>query len=218
MKKRRLYNQLFRGKVGQDKAVVLITKCYIGIFYEYRLKHFSLKKDNCVIRDCTKFDFDKIYEVINDAATAYRGVIPGDCWKEPYMPLSELRNEISAGVQFFGEERKGNLIGVMGKQFKGNAILLRHAYVKTAWHHQGVGSKLLCHLLASAEYPVLIGTWAAAHWAVRFYEKHGFTVLTGARKDDLLKKYWSISARQTETSIVLADPNWISANLSPQKA
>ena len=110
MKKRRLYNQLFRGKVGQDKAVVLITKCYIGIFYESRLKLFSLKKDNCVIRDCTKFDFDKIYEVINDAATAYRGVIPGDCWKEPYMPAQELTDEISAGVRFQGFEEAPTVI------------------------------------------------------------------------------------------------------------
>ena len=160
-------------------------------------------------------DFDKIYEIINDAATAYRGVIPAECWKDPYMPSRELRNEISAGVQFFGEEHKGNLIGIMGKQFKGDVILLRHAYVQTVWHNQGVGSKLLNHLLASTEYPVLIGTWSAAQWAVRFYEKHGFKMLTGARKDALLEKYWSISARQTETSVVLADPGWIADSLSP---
>ena len=160
-------------------------------------------------------DFDKIYEIINDAATAYRGVIPAECWKDPYMPSRELRNEISAGVQFFGEEHKGNLIGVMGKQFKGDVILLRHAYVKTAWQNQGFGSNLLRHLLASVEHPILIGTWSAADWAVRFYEKHGFTMLKGVRKNTLLKKYWSISARQTETSVVLADPNWFAVNLSP---
>ena len=168
-----------------------------------------------MIRDCTKFDFDKIYEIINDAATAYCGIIPADCWKEPYMPSSELRHEISTGVNFFGEEYKGKLIGVMGKQFKGDVILLRHAYVKTAWQNQGFGSNLLRHLLASVEHPVLIGTWSAADWAVRFYEKHGFTMLKGTRKNTLLKKYWSISARQTETSVVLADPNWIAVNLSP---
>ena len=168
-----------------------------------------------MIRDCTKFDFDKIYEIINDAATAYCGIIPADCWKEPYMPSSELRHEISAGVNFFGEEYKGKLIGVMGKQFKGDVILLRHAYVKTAWQNQGFGSNLLRHLLGSVEHPILIGTWSAADWAVRFYEKHGFTMLKGVRKNTLLKKYWSISARQTENSVVLADPNWIAVNLSP---
>ena len=161
-----------------------------------------------MIRDCTKVDFKEIYEIINDSATAYQGIIPADCWKEPYMPTSELRREISDGVQFFGEERMGSLIGVMGKQSKGDVILLRHAYVQTAWRNQGVGSGLLRHLLASADHPILIGTWSAAYWAVRFYEKHSFTVLKGARKDVLLKKYWSIPARQTEASVVLADPNW----------
>ena len=167
-----------------------------------------------VIRDCTKFDFEKIYEIINDAATSYQGIIPADCWKEPYMPTSELRHEISDGVKFFGEERMGNLIGVMGRQSRGDVILLRHAYVRTAWRNQGVGSDLLRHLLVSADHPVLIGTWSVAHWAVRFYEKHGFAVIRGARKDALLKKYWSLSARQIENSVVLADPNWVGASHS----
>ena len=127
------------------------------------------------------------------------------------MPISELRREISDGVKFIAEERMGNLIGVMGRQSKEDVILLRHAYVRTAWRHQGVGSNLLRHLLASAEQPVLIGTWLEAHWAVRFYKKHGFAVIKGFHKDVLLKKYWSLSARQIENSVVLADPNWASA-------
>jgi N-acetylglutamate synthase-like GNAT family acetyltransferase len=167
-----------------------------------------------VIRDCTKFDFEEIYEIINDAAISYQGIIPADCWKEPYMPKSELRHEISDGVKFFGEERMGNLIGVMGRQSREDVILLRHAYVRTAWRNQGVGSDLLRHLLAGADHPVLIGTWSLAHWAVRFYKKHGFAMIRGSRKDALLKKYWSLSARKIENSVVLADPNWIGANHS----
>ena len=162
-----------------------------------------------MIRDCTKFDFEEIYEIINDAATSYQGAIPADCWKEPYMSVSELRREISDGVKFIAEERMGNLIGVMGRQLREDVTLLRHAYVRTVWHNQGVGSNLLRHFLDNAEQPVLIGTWLEAQWAVRFYQKHGFAVIKGSRKDALLKKYWSLSARQIKHSIVLADPSWV---------
>jgi len=170
-----------------------------------------------VIRDCADADFEAMLDIINDAATAYRGVIPADRWKEPYMPADELRHEIARGVSFSGEDRAGTLVGVMGSQPVQDVLLIRHAYVRTVRRNQGVGGELLTHLLSRTDRPVLIGTWSAARWAIRFYEKHGFTLLKGARKDSLLRQYWSIPERQVETSVVLADSRWVASNPAPSE-
>jgi GNAT superfamily N-acetyltransferase len=159
-------------------------------------------------------DTDSIWRVINAAAQAYKGVIPPDCWHEPYMPQEELAGELAAGVVFWGYEEDRRLLGVMGRQDKGEVVLIRHAYVQPASQRRGVGSHLLRHLLQNEVKPMLVGTWAAADWAVNFYEKHGFRLISPAEKDKLLKIYWSISARQVETSVVLADAKFFSANLS----
>jgi GNAT superfamily N-acetyltransferase len=158
-----------------------------------------------MIRLCRDDDFDAIYEIVNDAAQAYRGVIPPDRWKEPYMPVEELRHEIADGVTFWGEELGGRLVGVMGIQDVGDVTLIRHAYVRTACRNQGIGGRLLAHLRTLSRRPILMGTWADAVWAVRFYEKHGFRLVTPAEKDRLLRKYWKIPERQVETSVVLAE-------------
>jgi len=142
--------------------------------------------------------------IINAAAQVYQGVIPDDCWHEPYMSLRELNNEIEAGVDFWGYQDEGRVVGVMGRQNPGEVILIRHAYVHPDWQRRGIGAQLLAHLLAGVTGPVLVGTWAAAHWAVRFYEKNGFTLVTPEEKERLLRTYWTISDRQIETSVVLA--------------
>jgi len=157
-----------------------------------------------MIRQCTAEDFQAIYDIINDAAHAYKGIIPDDRWHEPYMSREELASEIAAGVVFWGYE-EGELIGVMGIQDVRDVTLLRHAYVRTTRRRGGIGSALLKTLLTKTSRPVLIGTWAAADWAVRFYERHGFRLVTPKEKDRLLKTYWSIPERQIETSVVLAD-------------
>ena len=160
-----------------------------------------------LIRACTDEDFDSILSIVNDAARAYRGVIPTDRWREPYMPAGELRHEIRAGVTFSGAEAPGGgLLGVMGSQSVHDVILIRHAYVRTGGQRRGTGSALLKHLVERAPRPVLIGTWRAARWAIRFYEKHGFGLVEGTEKDRLLRTYWDIPARQVETSVVMADP------------
>lgn len=161
-----------------------------------------------MIRRCTDEDFDIVYEIINDAAEAYRDVIPGDRWQEPYMPAEELRHEIGDGVVFWGYEEDGELLGVMGIQPVRDVTLIRHAYVRTANRNLGIGSRLLAHLREQTAGPVLMGTWAAANWAIRFYEKHGFRRVAPEEKDRLLKTYWSIPERQVETSVVLADEMW----------
>ena len=161
-----------------------------------------------MIHKCMPQDFEAIFEVVNDAANAYRGIIPTDRWKEPYMPREELQNEINDGVVFYGYSADGELIGVMGIQDKGDVTLMRHAYVRTSRRNQGIGSRLLVHLQQRTAKPILIGTWADAVWAIRFYEKHGYRRVTPAEKDRLLQTYWKIPARQVETSVVLADPNW----------
>jgi GNAT superfamily N-acetyltransferase len=158
-----------------------------------------------MIRLCNDSEFDTIYEIVNDAAQAYRDVIPADRWKEPYMPRAELRHEIDEGVVFWGYEEDGELIGVMGIQHVQDVTLIRHAYVRTARRNQGIGGKLLAHLREQTTRPLLIGTWADAVWAVRFYEKHGFRLVSEEEKNRLLKKYWSIPERQVETSVVLAE-------------
>lgn len=164
---------------------------------------------SAVIRPCGPEDFFHILEIINDGASAYCGVIPEDCYHKPYMPESDLAREIAAGVRFWGEEGPGGvLLGVMGIQEVKDVTLIRHAYVRTGDRRQGVGGRLLAHLRGMTSRPILIGTWADASWAVRFYRKHGFTLVTGAEKDRLLRAYWTISERQVETSVVLADERW----------
>jgi GNAT superfamily N-acetyltransferase len=161
-----------------------------------------------MIRKCDDTDFEIIYEIINDGAEAYKGVIPADRLKEPYMDRDELRHEIDAGVEFWGYEEAGELLGVMGIQHVLDVTLIRHAYVRTDRQKKGIGGKLLMHLRTMTSRPILLGTWADASWAVRFYEKHGFRVVTVEEKNRLLKKYWSIPDRQIETSVVLAEEDW----------
>ncbi len=161
-----------------------------------------------MIRRCTDDDFHAVYSIINDAAAAYKGVIPEDRWHEPYMSQEELRHEIDSGVVFWGYEEGGELIGVMGIQDVQDVTLFRHAYVRTKMRNCGIGGRLLSFLYGQTNRPVLIGTWAAADWAVRFYEKHGFRLVMPEEKDRLLRKYWFIPERQTETSVVLADRKW----------
>ncbi len=166
-----------------------------------------------MIRPCNAMDVPVMLEIINDAARAYRGVIPADCWTEPYMPEDELRREIEDGVQFWGVEQEGHLVAVMGIQHVRDVSLLRHAYVRTVSRQKGFGGELLGVLRVQTSKPLLVGTWAAAVWAVRFYEKHGFRLVTPGEKDVLLKKYWNISDRQVETSVVLADEAWFERRL-----
>lgn len=160
------------------------------------------------IRRCTDADVPAMFAIINDAAQAYRGVIPADRWHDPYMPEDELRGEIAAGVVFWGLEQDGRLVGVMGLQDVKDVALIRHAYVATAARRGGIGGRLLRHLMGETGRPVLVGTWAAASWAIRFYERHGFTVTTPDEKARLLRLYWSIPDRQIETSVVLVDERW----------
>jgi N-acetylglutamate synthase-like GNAT family acetyltransferase len=158
-----------------------------------------------VIRLCVDSDFETIYEIVNDAAQAYKGIIPADRWQEPYMPRDELRHEIGDGVRFWGYEEDGELMGVMGIQDVQDVTLIRHAYVRMARRGQGIGGQLLSHLRTLTDRPVLVGTWAAATWAIRFYEKHGFCLVSQEEKNRLLKTYWAIPERQVETSVVLAE-------------
>lgn len=161
-----------------------------------------------MIFKCEHKDFNNIYEIINDAAMAYRGIIPADRWHEPYMTEEGLKKQIDEGVQFWGFVEDGKMMGVMGIQFKGDVTLIRHAYVRSINRNKGIGSKLLAHLYAICSTPVLIGTWADAKWAIEFYQKHGFRLLSKKEKNNLLLKYWTIPVRQVETSVVLASPDW----------
>lgn len=160
------------------------------------------------IRRCRDDEVAAIGAVINDAAEAYRGIIPADRWHHPYMPEDELRREIEAGVVFSCAERDGVVAGVMGFQDVGDVILIRHAYVRTIDQRAGLGGALLEALSAAAAKPLLIGTWAAATWAVDFYQRHGFRMVSTADKDRLLRTYWTVPERQMETSVVLADAAW----------
>jgi GNAT superfamily N-acetyltransferase len=161
-----------------------------------------------MIRPCTAADLAEIATVINEAAQAYRGVIAPDRWHDPYMPLSELRAELEAGVVFWGVEEGGRLAAVMGLQQVADVALIRHAYTRPSSQGQGLGSALLEHLQAMTDRPMLVGTWAAATWAVRFYRARGFELVTPAEKDDLLRRYWTVPARQIDESVVLADARW----------
>jgi N-acetylglutamate synthase-like GNAT family acetyltransferase len=163
-------------------------------------------------------DFDQICAVINDGARAYEGVIPSDRWTEPYMPAEKLRHEIDDGVEFWVHEVDGAVAGVMGIQGVKDVTLVRHAYVRTADQRRGIGALLLAHLRNLATAPVLIGTWADATWAIRFYEKHGFRAVSQEMKEVLLRKYWSIPERQVETSVVLSDATWWEQHGSEQTA
>ncbi|GAA0392400.1 hypothetical protein GCM10008933_24080 [Paenibacillus motobuensis] len=157
-----------------------------------------------MIRLCRDEDIERMHRIINDAASAYRGIIPDDRYHEPYMELNELKSEIQAGVVFWGYEHQDELIGVMGIQDKGDVSLIRHAYVLTKLRQKGIGSQLLAHLIELTDKPILIGTWEAAEWAIRFYKKSGFELVTSEEKQRLLKKYWDIPERQIETSVVLS--------------
>jgi GNAT superfamily N-acetyltransferase len=161
-----------------------------------------------IIRQSIETDFPVILAVINDAAHAYRGVIPADRWHEPYMPADELQRELADGVAFWVAEDDGLLLGVMGIQNKGDVALVRHAYVVPSTQRSGVGTRLLRHVEALVDKPILIGTWADAAWAIHFYERNGYTVVPREVKDRLLRKYWSIPVRQIETSVVLANARW----------
>jgi N-acetylglutamate synthase-like GNAT family acetyltransferase len=166
-----------------------------------------------LIRQSVEADFAGILGIINDAAVAYRGVIPADRWHEPYMSPSDLETQIEEGVVFWVAEQEGRLAGVMGIQDKGDVALVRHAYVASTTQRSGVGTKLLHHVESLAGKPILIGTWAAASWAIEFYRRNGFTMVSDDDKDRLLRKYWSIPARQIETSVVLADRRWTDSEL-----
>jgi GNAT superfamily N-acetyltransferase len=156
-----------------------------------------------MIRRCGPADIAAMDGIINDAAQAYRGAIPADQWHEPYMPRAALAAEIGRGVEFWGWEDSGVLAGVMGLQGVKDVTLIRHAYVRSDQQRHGIGSALLDALIAQASRRLLVGTWAAAHWAIAFYQRHGFRLVAPDEKDRLLGMYWTISERQRETSVVL---------------
>jgi GNAT superfamily N-acetyltransferase len=161
-----------------------------------------------MIRRCTRRDLAVMFDIINDSARAYKGVIPEDRWHEPYMPAEELEHEIEDGVEFWGVEEAGSLIGVMGLQDRGELYLIRHAYVRTNRRKSGIGTRLLRHLEGMTKKPILIGTWTDAVWAIDFYRKNGYRLLSRSETETLLKRYWKIPERQVATSVVLADPRW----------
>jgi GNAT superfamily N-acetyltransferase len=161
-----------------------------------------------MIRRCTDEGFELIFQIINDGAQAYKGVIPDYLFRDPYMSREELRHEIADGVDFWGYEEAARLSGVMGIQHVKDVTLIRHAYVRTDQQSRGIGTKLFAHLRALTSSPVLIGTWADAHWAIRFYEKHGFQRVSPEEKDRLLRLYWSVPEDQIAASLVLADERW----------
>jgi GNAT superfamily N-acetyltransferase len=158
------------------------------------------------IRACRANDRATILAIVNAAAEAYRGVIPADRWHEPYMSRDELDREIAAGVAFWGYEENGRLTGVMGIQSVRDVDLIRHAYVLPSSQRRGMGGALLEHLRQLSRRRIVVGTWEAADWAIRFYRRHGFELVAPARKAALLKTYWNIPDRQVEVSVVLASP------------
>jgi GNAT superfamily N-acetyltransferase len=168
----------------------------------------TLASHQLMIRRCDDADLNLIWTIINDGAQAYQEIIPADCWTEPYMSQQKLRHEIADGVVFWGYEETGTLLGVMGLQQVQDVTLIRHAYVQTRHQKRGIGAHLLSHLRELAKGPVLIGTWADAVWAIRFYERYGFQVVGVEEKNRLLKQYWTVPERQIETSVVLADATW----------
>jgi N-acetylglutamate synthase-like GNAT family acetyltransferase len=161
-----------------------------------------------MILKCEQSDFQDILDIINDGASAYKGIIPGDLWHDPYMSEEELKNQLEEGVEFWKYLENGKVLGVMGIQDRRDVTLIRHAYVRTTKRKKGIGTKLLTHLCTIAPTPILIGTWKDASWAIRFYVKHGFRVLDNEAIVQQLRKYWKISDRQIETSVVLASADW----------
>lgn len=158
-----------------------------------------------LIRRCRVDDERTMHHIINAAAEAYRGVIPGDCWHDPYMSEIELRQELDAGVVFTGAEMSGQLVGVMGIQPSRDVDLIRHAYALPEYQGLGIGGALLGHLVSLSRRRVLVGTWRDASWAIRFYERHGFTRIEDpALRADLFRMYWGITERQIETSVLLS--------------
>ena len=168
-----------------------------------------------MIRLCGKSEFELIYAIINNGALAYKGVIPEDCWTEPYMSRDELQHEIDAGIVFWGSEENGTLRGVMGLQSVQDVTLIRHAYVLASSQRRGIGGRLLSRLRELTKTPILIGTWADAFWAIRFYEKHGFQLVEREQKNRLLMRYWTVPQRQAEVSVVLAEAAWRELNGEP---
>ena len=158
-----------------------------------------------MIRSLSSIDSDVIFRIINEAARAYKGIIPADRWNEPYMPMDKLKEELEAGVRFFGWQEEDITIGVMGFQPVKDTTLIRHAYVLANQQRRGIGEKLLNNLLSLAKTSeILVGTWKAAWWAICFYQKHGFALVSREEGHKLLRKYWDIPERQVETSAVLA--------------
>ena len=166
-----------------------------------------------MIRKGTNEDFEEILTTINDAAIAYKGVIPSDRWHEPYMTKEELQEQIEDGVRFSCYVDNNEIVGVMGIQDKAEVELIRHAYVRTKQRQKGIGTLLLQELTKDAKKPILIGTWKAADWAIRFYEKHGFRLVEEDEKNRLLKKFWAIPDRQVETSVVLVEERYYGSKL-----
>ncbi|MFH1367492.1 MAG: GNAT family N-acetyltransferase [Elusimicrobiota bacterium] len=169
-----------------------------------------------MIQKCNSSDFDAVLAIINDAASAYKGVIPDDCWHEPYMSAENLRKDIDAKVVFYGYEDQGSaaagngkLIGVMGTQEFDDVTLIRHAYVLTSHRNKGIGGKLLEYIKTLSDKPFLVGTWRDTAWSIMFYQKHGFSVLDTKRIAHLLNKYWTVSDRHREMSVVLANRKWL---------
>ena len=159
-----------------------------------------------MILQCESANFETILEIINDGAPVYKGIIPEDRWHEPYMSREHLQADMNDGVVFWGFTDTSGLSGVMGIQAVHDVTLIRHAYVRTRSRNQGIGARLLRHLRTLAQGSILIGTWADAVWATRFYQNNGFALIEPIKeKDRLLRKYWKIPERQVETSIVLSD-------------
>jgi N-acetylglutamate synthase-like GNAT family acetyltransferase len=171
-----------------------------------------------MIRRCDDEDLAAIHSIINKAAEKYQGVIPRDCSKVPYMSEDELRQEIGEGIEFWGYQSSGRLMGVMGIQHVKDVALIRHAYILPSEQGQGIGSQLLSFVCKQTTRPILIGTWAEAGWAIRFYEKRGFKRVSTQEKNPLLKKYWSIPSRQAEASVVLANEEWFDSRQNPQNS
>ncbi len=165
-----------------------------------------------MIRLCENSEFEQIYAIINEAARAYQGVISADRLKEPYMSSDELRLEIDRGVEFWGFEEDGKLVGVMGIQHVQDVTLIRHAYVRSVKQNKGIGGSLLSSLRQQTTHSILVGTWSDAVWAIQFYKRRGFRQVSQEEKDRLLKKYWSVPERQIETSVVLADEKWFNVS------
>jgi GNAT superfamily N-acetyltransferase/ketosteroid isomerase-like protein len=204
----------FHGR-GKGSGAELDTEMYhqVSTFVDgitVRIEYFASWPEALAalgaVRPCRADEREAILAIVNAAAEAYRGVIPADRWRQPYMPREELDAEIAAGVAFWGYEADGQLVGIMGIQPMDDVDLIRHAYVAPEGQRQGVGSALLERLASSADRRVLVGTWAAAEWAISFYRRHGFEPVTPEQKDALLKRYWTIPERQIETSVVLARP------------